>query len=138
MTQPLRRLHRGMASAMALAIPVVIAAGIMARQPAPGPASVPSELDFPKEEIRTLFAADDLVFESSESRRDAVRDLAAVDQCLDSRGRSRYVCRRSIRKCYGRRARLAVGHRNNLLKRQALAVYDDLDHTQNSKLTTTN
>ena len=60
MIQPLRRLHRGMASAMALAIPAVIAAGIMARQPAPGPASVPSELDFPNDGIRTLFAADDL------------------------------------------------------------------------------
>lgn len=60
MTQPLRRLHRGMASAMALAIPVVIAAGIMARQPAPGRASVPSELDTPNDGIRTLFAADDL------------------------------------------------------------------------------
>lgn len=60
MIQPLRRLHRGMASAMALAIPVVIAAGIMARQPAPGPASVPSELDIPNDGIRTLFAADDL------------------------------------------------------------------------------
>lgn len=60
MTRPLRGLHRRAMFFLALGVPVIIAAGIAARPPAPGPSVLPIGDKGESAGVRTLFAADDL------------------------------------------------------------------------------
>lgn len=60
MTRPLRGLHRRAMFFLALGVPVIIAAGIAARPPAPGPTALPNGDGRGSAGVRTLFAADDL------------------------------------------------------------------------------
>ena len=60
MTRSLRQLHRRMILTVAIAVPAIVAAGIMARVPTPGASVLPMTRETPGEGIRTLFAADDL------------------------------------------------------------------------------
>lgn len=60
MTRSIRTLHRRLIFSIALAVPVIIAAGITARPPAPGPNVLPVASEKKGNGVRTLFAADDL------------------------------------------------------------------------------
>ena len=73
-----------------------------------------------------FLSTDDLVLKSSKSGRDAIGDLAAVEQRLDSRRTAIYGRFGQLGKHDTRLTGFSVSDRNNLFKRQAFAVDDDL------------